>query len=74
MVLDLIETFRQDLYNFYILKNWLTNKTMSHSVASKASNASSRMLEELASKSQSKYRFILIEGFFDLKEFSMTNK
>lgn len=30
---------------------------MSRSVASKASNASSKMLEELASRSQSKYLF-----------------
>lgn len=47
---------------------------MNRSVASRASNASSKMLEELANRSQTKYTFINHLGSKELKAASMTKK
>jgi len=47
---------------------------MSRSVISKASNASSKMLEEIANRSQNKYIKLIIVESIELKEHSMTNR
>jgi hypothetical protein len=46
---------------------------MSHSIASRASNASSKMLEDLASRSQTKYVIIYLE-YLKYKDHLMINK